>query len=297
MPRTDKAVDRASASQAGLERAIDEAIGGASGKLYALLARGSKLPGVRPNKDLADRFATACASRGAAADSLAETLATLDADRAPGATELEFLPMCGVAAAGARGASDPKSVPRMLALLEAASEDLRWRVREAVPPALARIGAVRGQALLEDVLPWMQGFFPATAVLIALARLEWLSELDEATLALARLEQAFELARDADRSAERYPGYKALLLALGTCPAVLAARFGPPAFDVLVRMGDIKEPMIREAIAKNLESTKLARRFAADLARVRRALEASAPLARDPRSYVGPTRRRGRRSR
>jgi hypothetical protein len=141
----------------------------------------------------------------------------------------------------------------------------------------------------------MGGFFPATAVLLALARSEWLSRLDEPALALARLEQAFELARNAERSAERYPGYKALLVALGTCPAVLAARFGPPAFDVLVRMGDVKEPMVREAIAKNLENKSLTRRFATDVMRVRRALEASAPVARDPRSYVGPTRRRGRR--
>jgi hypothetical protein len=289
--------ERARAFPPDLESTVDAAIGGDSAKLYALLVRGSRLPGVRPNLELADRFAGACVSRGAAADGLAVTLATLDADRAPGATELEFLPMCGVVAAGARGASDPSSVPRMLGVLERASEDLRWRVREAVPPALARIGAVRGQALLEDVLPWMDGFFPATAVLLAVARSEWLSRLHEPTLVLVRLTQAFELARNAERSAERYPGYKALLVALGVCPAALAARFGPPAFDVLVRMGDVKEPMVREAITKNLESTKLTRRFPTDVARVRRALEASAPVARDPRSNVGPTRRRGSRSR
>jgi hypothetical protein len=289
--------DRVRALQADLEGAVETAIGGDPSRLYALLVRGSRLPGARPNLELADRFASACASRGGAADTLAIALATLDADRAPGATELEFLPMCGVVAAGARGASDPSSVPRMLGVLEAAAEDLRWRVREAVPSALARIGAIRGQALLEDVLPWMDGFFPATAVLLAVARSEWLSRLDDPTLVLARLTQAFELARNAERSAERYPGYKALIVALGACPAALAARFGSPAFDVLVRMGDVKEPMLREAITKNLEITRLARRFPTDVARVRRALEASAPVARDPRSYVGPTRRRGRRSR
>jgi hypothetical protein len=286
---------RANAFEADLDRAVGTAIDGDSTKLYALLLRGSRLPGVRPNLELADRFAGACALRGAAADTLTLTLATLDVDSAPGATELEFLPMCGVAAAGARGASDSSSARRMLDVLEVAAEDLRWRVREAVPPAVARIGAVRGEALLVDVSSWMGGFFPATAVLLALARSEWLSRLDKPTLAVARLEQAFELARNAERSAERYPGYKALLVALGTCPAVLAARFGPPAFDVLVRMGDVKEPMIREAIAKNLENKSLTRRFATDVMRVRRALEASEPMARDPRSYVGPTRRRGRR--
>jgi hypothetical protein len=275
--------------------AVDLAIGGQTGKLYALLRRGSKLPGPRPNLELAERFALACAARGRAGEALATKLATLHPDVAPGATELEFLPMCGVTALGARAASDPKSVPRLLPVLEAAAEDLRWRVREAVAPAVARVGALVGEELLDRIEPWMLGFFPATSVLVAMARPEWLARLEGSGLALVRLEQAFMLARNADRSAERYPGYNALVVALGTAPSELGARFGPPVFDVLVRMSDVKEPVLREAIAKNLESQRLARRFGEDVARVRRALEASAPKARDPRSNVGPTRRRGRR--
>jgi len=200
-------------------------------------------------------------------------------------------------ALGARGASDASSVPRVLGVLEAASDDLRWRVREAVAPALARIGAVRGEELLAEVLPWMEGFFSAAAVLVASARTEWLSRISEPLVLVARLERAFELARDAERSAERYPGYKALLVALGECPGIVAAKFGEPVFDLLVRMSVIKEPMLREAIEKNLGGQRLARRFAAEIARVERALEATAPKARDPRSDVGPTRGRGRKRR
>jgi hypothetical protein len=281
----------------GLEPAIDLAVTGKTDKLYALLLRGSRLPGPRPNLELTLSFAAACSARGQAGETLATKLATLDPDVAPGATELEFLPMCGVTAVGARAVSDPKSRTRLLRVLEVASEDLRWRVREAVAPALARLGALEGDDLVRNVEPWMQGFFPATSVLVALARQEWLSRLSDPALALARMEDAFLLARNAERSAERYPGYKALVVALGTSPRELAARFGPPVFDLLVRMSDIKEPVLREAIAKNLESQKLARRFAQDVARVKTALEESAPKARDPRSNVGPTRRRGTKSR
>jgi hypothetical protein len=277
-----------------LARAIDAAILKRPEELYSLLARGSRLPGARPNLELADSFAAACASRGRLADDCVEALATLDADRAPGATELEFLPMCGVVALGARGASDASSVARVLRILEAASEDLRWRVRDAVAPALARIGAVRGEELLVDVEPWMEGFFSAAAVLLASARTEWLSRIERPFVLVARLERAFELARDAERSTERYPGYKALVVALGECPGVVAAKFGEPVFDLLVRMSVIKEPMLREAIAKNLGGQRLARRFAGEVSRVQRALEATAPKARDPRSDVGPTRRRGK---
>jgi hypothetical protein len=287
-------MDRSRAQDASLALALDAAIAKSPNALYALLARGSRLPGVRPNLDLAESFAATCVARGRPADDVAEGLATLDADRAPGATELEFLPMCGVAALGARGASDPSSLGRVLRVLEAAASDLRWRVREAVPPALARIGAVRGEELLVDVEPWMDGFFPAAAVLLAGARTEWLSRIERPDVLVSRLGQAFDLARNAERSVERYPGYKALVAALGASPGVVAARFGEPVFDLLVRMSDIKEPVLREAIAENLNSHRLARRFAGEIARVREALEATAPKARDPRSNVGPTRGRGR---
>ena len=285
--------DKASA----LSRAIDGAIRGKPGDLYALLARGSCLPGPRPNLELAERFAHACGERGASADALVEGIATLDADHAPGATELEFLPMCGVVAAGARGAADASSEPRMLAILLAAAEDLRWKVRDVVPAALARIGASRGEVLLEGIAPWMTGFFPAAAVLLAVARNEWLPRITTADLLLSRLDEAFALARDAERSAERYPGYKALVLALGTTPGVVATRFGRPVFDRLVVWSSVKEPMLREAVAKSVEGARLGRRFADEVARVKKALEESAPVPRDPRTYVGPTRRRGRKSR
>jgi hypothetical protein len=288
---------RGDADREGLDRAVDAAILGDSRKLYALLARGSHLPGVRPNLDLAERFASVCAARGRAADALVTTLATLDPDEAPGATELEFLPMCGVVAAGARAAGDEAGLPRMLEVLDAGACDLRFRVRDAVPPALARVGAVRGESLLALLEPWMNRFFPAAAVLLAVIRLEWLSRLDDPRLPVTRLEEAFLLARNAERSAERYPGYKALVVALSTAPSELAARFGAPVFDLLVRMSDVKEPVLRDAIAKNLESKKLARRYGEDVTRVRRALEQTAPVPRDPRSNVGPTRRRGHKRR
>ncbi len=280
-----------------LSRAVETAIRGKPGDLYALLARGSGLPGVRPNLPLAERFAQACVARGGLADDLVTGLATLDADHAPGATELEFLPMCGVVAAGARGVADAACAPRMLDTLHAAAEDLRWRVRDAVPPALARMGASLGEPLLEDVAPWMIRFFPATAVIVASARNEWLSRADRPDVLLARLDEAFALARDADRSTERYPGYKALVLALATSPGVIAARFGRPVFDRLVAWSAVKEPMLRDAVAKSIEGSRLSRRFGDEVARVEKALKESAPVPRDPRSYVGPTRGRGRKSR
>ncbi len=160
-----------------LGHAFEAAISGDRRSLFAFLARHSGLPGVRANGTLVLAFASHAATRGKRADGLIRSMATLDADRAPGATELEILPVCGVAAIGARAASDPSAVAESLELLETAAEDLRFRVRDEVPRALARVGAVRGEPLLEDVSRWMDGFFQAAAVLVAATDHAWLSTI------------------------------------------------------------------------------------------------------------------------
>jgi hypothetical protein len=222
-------------------------------------------------------------------------MATMHVDTAPGASKYEILPMCGVAALGARAASDASAM-RALAVLHECAEDLRYRVRDCVAIALSRIGEQRGDALVHDLAAWMDGFFHAAAVLTALADPSWLAKIPTPDAVIARLDEGFILAKDAPRASARYPGYKALVDALGVAPSVAALRFGVPVFDLLVRWSTVKEPILRDAIAKNLEGPKLAGRFAPEIARVRAALEASAPVRRDPTTYVGPTRGRGRKA-
>jgi hypothetical protein len=273
---------------------MDTAIAGETRPLFAFLARHSGLPGVRANGEIVLAFASHAATRGKRADALVRSMATLDADRAPGGTELEILPMCGVAALGARGASDPKALALALEYLEGAAEDLRYRVRDEVPRALARIGSVRGAPLVDQVKGWMDGFFQAAAVLVAAADHAWLPTILEPDALVARLDEAFQLARGADRATERYPGYKTLVDALSTTPGVFAARFGAPVFDRMVAWSTVKEPKLREAIESSLRGTRLTKRFGPDVKRVHDALAASAPVRRDPLTDVGPTRRRGK---
>ena len=274
--------------------AFDQAIKGEVTPLYAFLARHSGLPGVKANAAIVQAFASHASTRGRQADALVKTMTLLHADRAPGGTPLEILPMCGVAAIAARAVSDPKVVPASLELLEAAAEDLRFRVRDEVPRALARIGAVRGEPLVAEVAGWTDGFFQAAAVLEAATDNTWLSSIHSPDELLQRLEEAFQLVRGADRADERYPGYKSLVDALSVAPGVFASRFGAVVFDRLVTWSTVKEPMLREAIEKSIGGTRLSKRFSADVARVHAALAASAPTRRDPRTDVGPTRRRGK---
>jgi hypothetical protein len=139
-------------------------------------------------------------------------------------------------------------------------------------------------------------------VLRALTREAWLSKVHDAAAALARLDEAFDLARNAPRAAARYPGHKALLDALKSAPAPLALRFGVPVFDVLARWGAVKDPVLRDLVRASLEEGKtrpLSGRFGPDVTRVLRALEATEPAPRNPDHDFGPTRdrsgqRRGR---
>ncbi len=278
--------------------ALDLAIGSADASpraLYDLLGRNSGLPGPRVNEGVVAAFAGECAARGARADKLIATMALLDADRAPGGTELEILPVCGVAAIGERAAKDPKAHRRAMELLHACADDLRFRVRDAVAGALGHIGQVRADALLPELAAWTNGFFHAAAVLRAMSDPLFLPNIKDGTEAIARLDEAFDLAKNATRSTERYPGYKALIEVLGTAPGLLAARFGVPVFDTLVAWSTVKEPLLRDAITRNLKGDKLGGRYAAELARVHKAIDASAPVRRDPLTYVGKTRGRGKR--
>jgi hypothetical protein len=284
-----------------LGRALDEAIAGHRATLDALLARGSRLPGTRANDSLADSFAQECRARGAPADGVALALARLNEEEAPGATALEFLPVCGILALGTRAANDEGVRARFVLELHAHADDLRFRVRDAVVDALARTGARAGDWLLAEVGPWMDGYFHAAAVVRALTRESWLGALHDAAPVTARLDEAFERARDAPRAAARYPGRKALVEAIGLGLGPIGVRFGAPIFEMLARWGATADPELRELVATTLEDKRLENRFGPELVGVRAALDKSRPPVRNPDHDHGPSRdrsgarRRGRR--
>jgi hypothetical protein len=277
-----------------LVRALDDAIAGRRDALFDLLARGSHLPGTRINVALADAFAHACRARGARADSVALALARLSANEAPGATALEFLPVCGLNALGTRAATDESVRAAFVAELHAHADDLRFRPREAVVQSLARIGHAAGESLVSEVASWMDGYFHAAAIVLALALEPWLGSLHQADPVVARFDEAFALLQAAPRAAARWPGHKELLIALERATPGIALRFGVPVFDMLVRWSAVSDPVLRDAIARIILVKKLAGRHGPEVDRVQRTLDASRPAPRNPDHDVGPTRDRSR---
>ena len=279
-----------------LTSAFKDAIAGRPDRLYVLLSNASGLPGTRVNMVLAQAFAVDCVALGKASDRLVIEMCNLDAERAPGDSGGEFLPVCGVLALGFRSAHDPNPLLRKKALLilHALSEDFRFRVREVVPVSLARLGTVMGDVLVHEFASWTDGFFQGAAALQAMAQPNFLPVIDDAEALLARLDESYALAKNAPRSASRYPGFKALVDALASAPAAFATRFGIPVFDHLVTYSNTQIKELRAAVEAFVRSPKLTSRYADETKRVQRALDASVPPPRDPTLAVKGMRGRGK---
>ncbi|HVJ95178.1 MAG TPA: hypothetical protein VM580_35615 [Labilithrix sp.] len=284
---------------AELTAALERAIAGNTADLYRQLELSSGLPGPRVNTTLAVAFAHECARFGPKADALAYKMANLPPDEARGASGKEFLSMCGVLAVGARAVTAKEDTVReeALVLLEDKADDPRFRVRDAVPLALAMIGQTMKGDLAGRVESWMDRFFQAAAVIRALSEPMWLETFahDDAARPIRLLDAAFVLAQEAPRSAFRYPGHKALVEALGSAPKAVARRFGQQMFEQYAVWAErVKVPELREAILANIADSQMKKSFGDDMKRIKQLVEDSKGPPRDPTIIRHGTRGRGK---
>lgn len=282
---------------ADLSDLVAEAAAGRTEALFRRLELGSGLPGPRANLPLAQEFADICVGLGAKTDALSYKLANVPADEARGASTKEFLAVCGVLAIGGRAQADKSARAKAIALLEERAEDVRFRVRDAVPMALVAIGSKMGPDLVDAINGWMDRYFQAAAVLRALTEAPWLETFapSESAEPLRLADEAFVLAREAPRSAFRYPGHKALLDALSAAPRALIKRFGKATLDQLVQWTDgLKQPELRDAILANLSDAQFKKPYAEELKKIRAGVEGSKAPPRDPTRLIQGMRSRGK---
>jgi len=284
---------------AELTKALERATEGKTADLFRQLELSSGLPGPRVNMNLGLAFAHDCARLGPRVDALVEEMVTLPPNEARGASGKEFLGVCGVLALGARAMSaDEDAVrDRALSLLEDKADDPRFRVRDAVPLALAMLGQKMKGDLADRVTPWMDRYFHAAAVIRALSEPSWLDTFshEDHERPLGLLDAAFVLAHEAPRSAFRYPGHKALVEALGWVPKAVGRRFAQPMFE---RYADwakrVTIPELREAILQNVADTQMKKAFGQEIKRVKELVEESKAPPRDPTIIRHGTRGRGK---
>jgi len=290
LARTDLIRNRALASEldAALARRSYEA-------LFALLRRLSGLPGPHANEPLARAFAAEVARAGQHADDLVRTLCAMGPTRAPAGTDSEFLPMVGAACIGARLAERPDAA--LIAQLRVLADDPRHRVRESVSRALVEASRARGDELLGLLSAWSDGYLGATVALEAVTARAWLDGTRSAKPVLSRLDEAFALAEQASRADQRSQGYRALVKELAEAPARLLDRFPRETLVWIESKASTPDVTLRAALLDLMRKAHLRGHGASSLEKVELALAESAPPRRDPKTYVGPTRKRGARRR
>jgi hypothetical protein len=269
---------------ARIEAAIDKAAsGGGMADLLDALDRGSNLPGTRPNLELARAVGVALASRRGKADPIVRTLLSQQKEY-PVIVASHALAQRAVAGVAAREA---------MADLHELAGDARHLVRLGVTSALRAYIAALGDVALRELASWTDGYLQAHVVLEALADRELLARLSSGDEVLARLEEAFRLADDSPRAAERTQGLRSLRGGLPAQIALIAARFPEAVAWVEARTAS-KRPETREVVDQVIIALRKSGLRNAEAARLHQALDASAKPPRDPSRIVQGTRKRSK---
>jgi hypothetical protein len=273
---------------------IDGAIARRSyGDLFVLLRRLSGLPGPRANEKLAWAIAHEIAERGARADALVTELCRAGRGRVFETGSIEFLSMIGSFCLASRGGP----IETALAELRELAEDPRHLVRESVVAALGDMSRSHGDELAVLLGAWTDGYLSASVALDAITSRSWLDRQKTHEPALARIEEAFTTTEAAGRADQRSQGYRTLVKTLPEAISRLTDRFPDATIAWLESRSATEHVELREALGDVVHRIRARGHGAGKLERFERLLAASAPPRRDPRTYVGPTRKRGSRRR
>jgi hypothetical protein len=260
MPRTsDLTASTDSEPAASWRRARD----GDTDALERRLAEDSRLPGPRANLELAHRvadLAQATPPEGRA-DALRMLCRWLSDD--PGArpdlpeAHREYLAAVAALSAGAILATDPD--PDALALLDAATADPRWRVRELAATGLQRVLAADWDRGLAQAHAWLPaGALPVRAAVAAVAEPSLLRDARHAAEAASVIERAVDALLAVPASGRRDPDVRVLRKALGYAVSVVAAADPDAGVALLERLATSTDGDARWIARENLTKARLA---------------------------------------
>lgn len=267
-----------------LEAALDEAL--TSGSLTALLdvfERRSNLPGTKPNLDFARMAGIAITARRGRADLLLRTLLA-QPNEYPLIVSAQVLAQRALAGVDAR---------RSMEQLHDLAGEPRHLVRIGVISAVRDVMLARGDDGLVEFSSWTDGYLHAHVVLEALADRQVLDKLRSADELLARLDEAFVLADESPRAAERSQGLRSLRESMPGQVAVMAARFGE-VIDWVSGKTTMQRPETREVVRNMIAALRKANLKDSEASRLLGALDATAKPPRNPERIVAGTRKRSK---
>jgi hypothetical protein len=221
-----KASEGTSVGAEALKAAVDEAIGGDTDTLFALLAENGGTDRGEVDMELAESFAREVASRGEEGDDLIEEMAALDVVDAEEGSPEEFLSICGLLAYGERAAQDGGRIEAAKEALVRTAQDPRERLQSAADAAMARIGQGQGPRLLVD---HFSKYLATTGidsyVLAALARRPWLDTFDTAEPIIEKLNQVFTQLAKSGPLLDKIKTTQRMMKVLEKAPRGIAQKF------------------------------------------------------------------------
>jgi hypothetical protein len=236
----------------------------AGAELEAFLLANSGLPGPRGNLELAHALADLLTAKGPlpGVRERLERWRALTPQQAPTGDPREYLCFCGTLAWSAdwvRASGGPR--PSAVRALREASEDPRWRRREAVAMALQRIGEREPAALLDLLASWLDkgSFLELRAVAAALAHPPLLAAPDFARQALPLCDRILERVAATAKDARREEGFRVLRQGLGYALSVLAAAEPEAGFVLMERWAARRDPDLNWILRENLKKKRLGR--------------------------------------
>ena len=268
-----------------LEKAVEEACARRDARPLVEVARAA-LGGYYADRSpgIVRAVGGSLAAKGARADHVLRQLAASEGDL--------WLRLFAASAYGARALAgfDPKGADQAMQEL---GEDSA--VHGTLVDVLRERLAARGEAALEGLAAWTDGYLQAHVALEALADRDVLSRFGDgaAPLIVARLDEAFRLADKSSRAADRSQGVRTLRRQLPRQVTLLAARFSPVLAWVETKLAS-KRPETREVVAGIIEALRKADLSKAATNELRAALEATAKPPRDPSRIIKGMRGRGK---
>jgi len=286
---------------AAFDAALEEGSPKALAHLVDRLERASGLPG-RANLNLARAAAERLAGAGEPGRELALHLA--EEGIAETRETALFLAHVGLSAiALVAGASPPgaggKGAARALGPIHDACGDNRQEIREAARLALGIFVERAGDAALDAVVGFFDGYLHAHVALDCLARREALDLLRRGDVLVARVEAAFALADGAPRAADRSQGLRTLRAGLPAQIAAFAGRFEADVVPWLEGWLDRAEhPLSRAVLDETIVALRRKKLSGPTVDRLQARLGPSAREIREaPRTVAGTRKRsRGRRT-
>jgi hypothetical protein len=157
--------------------------------------------------------------------------------------------------------------------MRSATQDKRWRIREAVAMAIQDLIDIRPEATIATLQSWVQedNYLLHRAVAAGIAEPRFMKNREIARIAL-ELHKAI-LENVAHKSDKRDPGYNVLVKGLCYTLSVVIVGIEQEGFSYLENLIAINHPIINKIVRENLKKKRLLLLNAENVAKLQHMLE------------------------